>query len=72
MSLIQDISIQEMEAYESLPPELREVFRECPRRVSVLRTMRLPGVKKAYKTLPLEVFCAVIRDHLEKETQRQA
>jgi len=68
---LKKISEAEMEAYDSLPPELRQVFNEAPCRVSVIQTMNLPGVKKAYKSMPLTDFCRFLKSRLEARAMNE-
>jgi len=69
---LKKIAEAEMAAYDALPSELRKVFADAPRNVSVTYTMNLPGVKKAYKSMPLADFCEVLKTHLAAQAGDEA
>ena len=58
------VIMAEMAAYDELPAVLRQVFNRFPRNVSVVQTMSLPGVRKAYAAMPLDKFAEALEAHL--------
>jgi len=61
---------QEMAAYDALPAELRRIFDECPMKVSVYNTMRMPGIMAAQQRLSAKDFERTLEDHLAKLSAR--
>lgn len=70
--LLKYVATAEMEAYDKLPCVIRKVFDEAPRKVSVVRTMALPGVRKAYTNMDKEQFAKVLTNHLAAQAQEEA
>lgn len=66
------IAEAEMQAYDALPTEVRRVFDAAPRKVSVIQTMGLPGVRKAYRDMDTETFAAVLSNHLAQQAASEA
>jgi len=71
-NLLKRVAAAEMEAYDQLPCIVRKVFDEAPRKVSVVQTMRLPGVRKAYSKMSKEQFAGVLAEHLAAQAQDEA
>lgn len=46
---IKDMAEREMAAYDALSPNLKRIFDNCPRKLSVLHVMSLKKVKAAVK-----------------------
>lgn len=69
---LKSVADQEMDAFDELPPCVRAVFQECPRKVSVIQTMALPGVKKAYRSMAPQAFATVLTRHLAAQSRNEA
>lgn len=70
--LLKRVAAAEMEAYDRLPSRVRRVFDRAPRKVSVVQTMGLPGVKKAYANMPVGQFASVLESHLMAQATGEA
>ena len=69
---LQNIARLEMEAFDSLPREVQRVFNDCPRKVSVLGVMNLPGVRRNLEELGPVVFAEKLKDILAKQAEGEA
>ena len=66
------IAEHEMDAYDSLPQCLKEVFDAAPRKVSVLEVMALPNVKALLRDQGPEVLADALRAHLQAQADNEA
>lgn len=66
------IAEHEMDAYDSLPQCLKEVFDAAPRKVSVLKFMSLPNVRAMLRDKGPEALAVALRAHLQAQADSEA
>ena len=69
---LKSMAEREMEAYDSLPREVKDVFDQCPRKTSVLAVMRLTGVKENLRDMGAEVFARKLAVILHRQADAEA
>lgn len=63
---------REMDAYDSLPACIKQVFDQAPRKTSVYNTMRLAGMRRYRATHGDAAFAEVLETHLAQQTAQEA